>query len=374
MSNFEFISNPIIPGQMMTPQPQQYMGNSMVQQYMMPQQQQIPLSAMTPVVQPQPIAVPKDDSVTIGNSYGFSIIPDNTQPTNILSVPIDIPDDNQVTSKRRGRKKKDDDVGEVNGADIVRVENSEVVEDVPTIYSYMQTTHMLQETLQQVDMIAGELKEELDSARLNRTLKNKHNYIVGLSANISGLLGTKIQVIREINSAISKSNEMDYKKEKDRRAADGAQNDDKYIMDMYTSFIRNPMGQDNRLAPNAIDSAVANIGGSGIIRSPLQAAQEGITDIGYLNYLNRLTPEQNMMFYEQNPNVKTVVVFDASTGNKFFQVMDMSTGQVVPNVPVMDNRFMEDTYIDVKNKVATNNNLHESYPVVVINEGVTAEY
>lgn len=366
MSNFEFISNPIMPGQMM-PQPQQF--NPMMQQ-------QVPLSAMRPVVQPQPINIPKDDSVSMGSSYGFTILPDNPQPTNgILSVPvaIDIPEDSQVSGKRRGRRKKEE-TGEVNGGDIIRVENSEIVENTPTIYSYMQTTNMLQETLQQIDMVASEIKEEMDAARLSRTLKNKHNYIVGLSANLSGLLGTKIQVIREINSAISKSNEMDYKKEKDRRAADGAQNDDKYIMDMYTSFIRNPMGQDNRLAPSAIDSAVANIGGSGIIRSPLQAAQEGITDIGYLNYLNRLTPEQNMMFYEQNPNVKTVVVFDASTGNKFFQVMDMSTGQVIPNVPVMDNRFMEDTYIDVKNKVATNNNLHETYPVIIINEGVTSEY
>ena len=54
--------------------------------------------------------------------------------------------------------------------------------------------------------------------------------------------------------------------------------------------------------------------------------------------------------------------------------MDVSTGQVIPNVPVMDNRFMEDTFLDLKNKIAKNNNLHESYPIVVINEGITKEY
>ena len=52
----------------------------------------------------------------------------------------------------------------------------------------------------------------------------------------------------------------------------------------------------------------------------------------------------------------------------------MATGQPVPNVPVLDNRFMEDTTIDLRTKTAKNNNLHEVYPVIVINNDITKEY
>ena len=81
-----------------------------------------------------------------------------------------------------------------------------------------------------------------------------------------------------------------------------------------------------------------------------------------------------MMRYENNPNIKQVVVFDAATGNKFFQMMDMSNGTVVPNVPVYDQMFMEDTTLDLNTKIAKNINLNETFPIVVINEGVTSQY
>lgn len=366
MSSFDFMNNPVVPGQQ-NAQPQPLINPELQNNYYEPTIVNHPQNNMNNrMIEP--------DQTILAGGYGFTIIDDNKpmQDKHVLSVPVDIPD---TSTRRRGGRRKKDELEEVNSTDIVRVEGT--VEENPTIYNYMQTTNMLRETLEQIDCVASDMKEELDSARLNRTMKNKQNYIVGLGGNLVSLLNARATVIREINNAISKSVELDYRKEKDRKAAEGAANDDKYIMDLYTSFIRNPMGQDNSLAPNAIDTAVSSINGSGIIRSPLQSTQPADgqpMDIGYLNYLNRLTPEQNMMFYEQDPNVKTVVVFDASTGNKFFQVMNVATGQVIPNVPVLDNRFMEDTYIDVKNKVATNNNLHESYPVIVINDNVTKEY
>ena len=80
------------------------------------------------------------------------------------------------------------------------------------------------------------------------------------------------------------------------------------------------------------------------------------------------------MRYESNPNVKQVVVFDAATGNRFFQMMDVSNGNVIPNVPVYDAMFLEDTTLDLKTKIAKNINLNETFPIIVINEGVTDQY
>ena len=97
-------------------------------------------------------------------------------------------------------------------------------------------------------------------------------------------------------------------------------------------------------------------------------------DSGYLNYLSNMTPEQNLMRYENNPNVKQVVVYDAATGNKFFQMMDTSTGEVIPNVPVYDEMIMEDTVLDIEKGVAKNLNLRETFPIIQINNDITSQY
>ena len=93
-----------------------------------------------------------------------------------------------------------------------------------------------------------------------------------------------------------------------------------------------------------------------------------------MSYVSNLTPEQNLMRYENNPNIKQVVVYDASTGNKFFQMMDMSTGEAIPNVPVYDDLIMQDTTLDLANGIAKNLNLRESFPIVQINNNVTSQY
>ena len=54
--------------------------------------------------------------------------------------------------------------------------------------------------------------------------------------------------------------------------------------------------------------------------------------------------------------------------------MDMTTGQVINGLPTRDPMFLEDTTIDLRNKIAKNINLNETYPVVVINNEITKEY
>ena len=372
MAIFDFVQNPIIPGvqqdgsmNSMTYAQQQQQYN----QFQQMQQQTLPSYAQPPVPTP----------TISGGGYGFSVKPDDDepQPKNnplVLQAPVEVGLEDATTTKRRGRRKKDE-LEVVNSSDIVKAEGT--VEETSSINTYAATTMLLNNTLEQLDVLAAEVKNEFDQVKNSRTLKGKYNYLVGLSANLSSIIGTKATVIREINNSISKANELDYKKAKDFKSAADQQNDDKYIMDLYNAFITNPMGVDNKgtLGPNPIQST---INGSSIVRAPLagnqQLPQGQPVDTGYLSYLSNITPEQNMMFYEQDPNVKQCVVFDAATGNKFFQVMNVATGQAIPNVPNLDNRFMEDTTIDLKNRIAKNNNLHDTYPVIVINENITKEY
>ena len=364
MPDFSFMGNPVVPGQQ---QPQQ-MNIGYQPPQVMPQQQMYP-AYMQPPVAPQPQQ--QLPVLTTGNSFGFTVVPDEPEDPKGMLLPV--PMETELPEpKKKGRPKKEQKA-------IIKPDNDghQEIEDVSALYTYAHTTMMLHETVGQIDMVASELKSELDDIRLSRTARNKYNTMVGLSTALGKLLETKVSAISQINSSISKANDLDYKREKDRKTLEVNQvMDDKRLMDMYQSFVANPMGLENNvsvLGPTAMQTSVA---GSSIIRADIPGSTpvQGGIDPGYTNYLNNITPEQNAMFYESNPNVKNCVVYDAATGMKQFQMMDLSTGQVVPNLTPLDNRFMEDTYIDLKNKTASNNNLHQTYPVVVINENVASQY
>lgn len=289
----------------------------------------------------------------------------------IVPVDRDIPD---IEKKKAPRTRKEsgssNEIVRANSTSVEKVDGQIV--ETPTIYSYMETNNLLHETLGQIDSLNAELMQEFNNVRHSRTMKNKYNVLVGLSENVGSLINNRISVIKEINSTITKSNDVDYKKEKDRRAASANQDDDKYIADLYKSFIQNPMTNPTQPQLPQVDPSIF---GSGIVRADIRNDNGGnIVDANYLSYLSNLTPEQNLMRYEGNNNVKQVVVYDAATGNRFFQVMDLSTGQVIPNVPTYDQMFMEDTTIDLKTKTAKNINLNETFQLVVINEGVTSQY
>lgn len=329
---------------------------------------QVPMGN-APKIDPRALETP---TITLDGGFRPSFTIAGTANEQKAIIPVDplVPDVEKV-SKKRGRPKK-----EPNGEEtaIVRAKETPAngavtVEDTPTAYTYMETTGMLRETLMQIDSLSAELVNEFESVKHSRTMKNKYNTLVGLSENVGALLSTKIAAIREINSAITKSNDLDYKKNKDRRAAEADVNDDKYVADLYKSFISQPQNMGYTPQMPAMDP---NVYGSGIVRAELHSGNyntNGPVDASYLNYVSNLTPEQNLMMYENNPNVKQVVVWDKSTDNKFFQMMDVSTGQVIPNVPVYDaDMFMQDTIIDLNTMIAKNTNLNQTFPVVVINE------
>lgn len=331
---------------------------------MLPYQQQV----IQQPVQTSDFETPK---IVAGGATSFIKVIKNDQDKKSGMIPVDPPlSDMEIERKKRGRPRKDESG---NSTEIVRAEST-VVEDTPTAYTYMETTKMLYDSLNQIDLVNSALMQEFEMVRNNRALKGKYNILNGLSENIGSLINNRITAIREINSSISKANELDYKRDKDRKAANANMDDDKYIADLYKSFMQNPIN----MAPTPqVPQVDPSIFGSGIVRADLKSGDyngNGPVDMSYLNYVSNLTPEQNLMRYEGNNNVKQVVVFDASTGNKFFQYMDLSTMQVIPNVQTYDQMFMEDTTIDLKNKVARNINLNETFPLIVINEGVTSQY
>ena len=355
--NQAMYQNPMVPNPQFMANQQQMVNNI--------PRQQLPM---------RPVNYETPEIVTTPTSNG-SYVPNFR---NVGSIKIDEP---IIENKKPARRKKETgQPGEIIRAKDASPANSPIsgtVEEIPTAYTYAETTGMLRETLGQIDALSSELVQEFNNVRASRTMKNKYMALTNISENIGSLISSKISAIREINSSISKSNDLDYKKMKDIKAAQDMRNDDTYIASVYQSLISNPAMQPTE--PNMPQIPMMTQGsmvGSSIIRANVDNSGQIMGgDQAYLNYMSNLTPEQNYMLYEQNPNVKQVVVFDHATGNKFFQFMDMSTGQVVPNLPTYDQDFMADTTLDLSKGVAKNLNLNETFPIVQINqESVMNQY
>ena len=354
---FDFINQPILPNTYNRPNqinPQQTY------------QQQAP---QTPVYT-TPTQQYDEPEISIGG-FSFTTVEDNSSSNNKMVVKVDnssLEESKSPTKKKRSNNKKS------NSSEIIRPtgENVEVL-DTPTINTYFETATMIKDAMMQIDQVASEIKAELDNVRHSRTLKSKYNVMTGLAGNISDLLSAKVTAIKELNNCISKSNEMDYRREKDRREqlADSGSSDDKAIMDMYRSIVNAPQfiaNDPTNMNPIPMQQTPA----TGIIRGT--GENNSNVDQGYINYIANMSPEMVNILYEQNPDIKQCVVFDASTGAKWFQVMNIKTNQPVPGAPAHDQMFLEDTVLDLKNRIAKNSNINETYPLIVINDHVTAEY
>lgn len=249
----------------------------------------------------------------------------------------------------------------------------EVVRDKPTMEAenagyfdtFSKTNMMLEGAIAQTDQLSAEVKEDIDNIRASKTLKNKYTYITNLTASSASLISTKIAAIKEINSTIQNSHKLELDRMKMTKDAEKDQNDDARMMDLYKAFVNTPVG--TYTSPNvpSVTEMTMDPLGNGIAPITMGA---GDLPVG------QLTPEQARMRMESNPNIMTVVKFNQSTGQRFFDVIDRTNGASIPNYPRPDAFLLDDTNIDVHSMSARNKNLDIVWPLVFIGDGEINEY
>lgn len=233
--------------------------------------------------------------------------------------------------------------------------------------TYQPTTFLLYGVIQDIDGFSKDVREQIDIIKDSKTIRNKIGFVADLTQSASKLIDSKIRAIQEINSTITQGHTLDLRRTKELKMAEAAnqQNDDKYIMDLYNAYINTPIGSYNGgpITPSMQDITL-NTGavvGIDMMQAPV--------DIGYAQYQANKSPEQNRMTtMATNPNIKTVVVYDQTTQSKRFDVVDTITGQSVPNMPLPNPAFLDDTTVNIANGVARNSNLDTVYPLVVVGE------
>jgi len=335
-----------------------------------PQYQQIPQQQIQrQFVDPRVYDTP--NIVTNNNSFKFSV---KNDPNQTSSTDIHVDEQIIPEARKRGRPRKDDNLPVTqSSSNIIRTKEENkalsgtVENNMPTAYTYMETTAMLHQTLNQIDSVSNELMTEFEMVRNNRMMKNKYGILTGLSENIGDLISNKIAAIKEINNSISKSNDLDYKRYKDNKDQLNNQNDDKYISDLYTSFLNNSGNNNNMMNIPRMDAGM--YGSSGIVRADL-GGQQNLGNIQYTNYIANITPEERLMLMEGNNNIRQAMVYDPSTGNRAFQYFDFSNPAnpiPQPGLPTYSDILLNEFTLDIANRKAKSTNLKETMDLIIVN-------
>lgn len=346
---------------------QPYYGQQMQQPQMYGYPPQQPYPQYVPPVQPQYPQQQPPLNVDFSGLIGTDVS---------VSMETQIDPEVKVKRKRRTTKKKTDD-GSAS-TELVEIEDDVLdpkieqmnrVEETSYADTYQMTSKMLNGIIMQLNENANTVKNDIEDVRRTNP-RGKYTYIANLSSALSGIRSTQITAIREINSSIKSVNEAEYRRYKDMRNSNAAQDDSKYIMDMYNAMIQAPKGSlpDAYMLPTTLDIT----SGTNMVRADSMPPE--MRDAGFQNYMNNLSPEQNLMINESNPDIEEVIVYDQATGKKYFDWMNTRTGQSVPNMPQTDPMFLEDFSINPRTRIAKNANLRTSMKVIYLNEGKFDEY
>jgi hypothetical protein len=240
----------------------------------------------------------------------------------------------------------------------------------PYISTYEGTTKQLRDTINGIDMLAAQIQSDLQAVRASRTLKKKYDYVCELSSTIGSLVSNRISAIKEINNTITNAHKLDMSRSKTvKELTDGA-NDDKAVMDMYNAFVNAPMGNVNALPPGFNVPAHILNGAGGI-----PVTQQGFTeDQMYESFVNNPSPEMSAIAMERNPNIKIVVVYNQETQDKYFDVVDITTGQSVPGIERPSEKLLTHMDINIREGIARNLDANLMYDLVLVGNRRIDEY
>ena len=242
-------------------------------------------------------------------------------------------------------------------------------ESVPYIDTYSGTNAMLMQTIADADQLSKDIRSDIDQIRASKSLKGKYTYLTNLTGAAASVMSARLQAIKEINSSITQSHNLELKRTADQKRFESEkQNDDARMMDMYNAFINAPMGMyDNALhmpKPHEMMLGPNEVNVSGISGMAIgQVAQSG-----------GMTPEQYRMQMEESNRYEEVVVYDPASNARWFDVVDKVTGQSVPNMPRSDNFLLEDITIESRAGIAKHRNLDKVWPLRTVGGVNIMEY
>lgn len=315
----------------------------------------------------------KDDGETYGFSADTAVEKDGETSLVVLN--------NNEPNKKRGPGRPSKNSSANQYTDIVTVDNKKKEKSLDKQYEkgYIDNVKLLYTAIAQTDTIYSDINEELNKYRSNRSYggRNRMMSMSNFMNTQTELINTKISAVKELNSIRSKINDLVMKKEQLLKDT-GDDNSDKAVMDAYYALVNAPRyglpTVHQALAPASINTGI-NLQGNvipstGIVTSTLDDQSD---EQSFAAYQSNLDPVKQKMIADKDPNIKTVVVYDQHTGNKYFDVVNVQTGLSIPGIQRPADFLLNDMKIDTRNGVATNSNTNMVFPLVIVGTRVADE-
>ena len=265
--------------------------------------------------------------------------------------------------RKRSKKKEEAAVGEVV-IPTPQTSMSYIQENIPYQIAYNETNQQLDESIQQLNMLGAEVMGDLQMIRGSKTLKNKYGFLNDMTGNAVAIINAKIAAIREKNKTINDVNNLEIRRIKELKIQSSEEDDNTHIANLYNAFVNTPIGMGPGILGPSVQDTMLIGGGQDLARAAIggdQAAWEQTLD-----------PAQSRMLLEAKGSIETVVVYDESTGNRWYDVVDKNTRQPVPGVEKPDASYIYELDINVRGGFAKDSNRNVVYPLVVINNGNTS--
>ena len=276
----------------------------------------------------------------------------------VISMPVEEPVSSKSTKKRSSKKK---DVEMVESIPIPQTSMSYIQENIPYQVAYNETNQQLDHAIHQLNALGADMMADINMVRSSKTMKNKYNIVNDLTENAVSIINAKIAAIKEKNKTINDVNNLEIRRIKELKLSASNEDDNTRIANMYHAFVNYPMSQGpSVLGPNVQDVMFNNGPVADMTRYSM-----GMDDTAA--WQNSLNPAEQRMVLEAQGKIETVVVYDESSGNRYYSVVDKNTRQPVPNVETPDDSTIYNLDINVNGMYAKDINRNVTYPLVVIN-------
>ena len=236
--------------------------------------------------------------------------------------------------------------------------------DMPYMTAYQETNNQLDDSINQLNMLGNELMSEFVTVKNSKTLKNKYNYMNDMTSTLTNIISTKIGAIKEKNKTINDVNNLELKRMQQLKTTMNEDDDNTKIMNMYDAFVNTPIGVGGGrdiLGPSIRDLTVSGSLSPDMNRMSIGTDQQ--------MWEQSLSPAENRMVLNAKGVIDTVVMYDEVTGNRWFEVIDKTTGQPVPNVEKPDNTYIYELDINTRGGYAKDINRNTTYPLIIVNGG-----
>lgn len=269
----------------------------------------------------------------------------------------------EPTTKRRASRKKNNEMvvaTDKTAMPIAQTSLSYVQENIPYAQAYTETNRQLDETIAQLNVLGAETMSDLQMIRSNKTMRNKYAIANEMTQTTASILSTKLAAIREKNTIINNINKMELDRVKQLKVSASEEDDNTRIANLYNAFINTPVGVGRApLAPNMQDIITVSPTGAPTPMAPIGSDQQA--------WEANLSPAENRMVLEAKGSIETVVMYDSTTGNRWFEILDKNTHQPVPNVEKPDSSYIYDLDLNVRGGYAKDSNRNVTYPLITVN-------